>query len=148
MKSIFDSSTREELEKRVNSLSTQSSAQWGKMDVFQMIRHCTLCDEMFTGKIKIKRVFIGRLIGRMILKKALQEDRPFGRNAPTSPLLKTGPGGDDIEPLKKEWIRSIEKFSNYNNPDFTHPFFGPLTREQVGMFAYKHADHHLTQFGA
>lgn len=148
MKSVFETSTREELINRINSLSMQSDAQWGKMNVCQMLKHCTLCDEMFLGKIKIKRVLIGRLLGKMILKKVLKDNSPFGKNSPTSPVLKTTSYSGDINLQKKEWTNSIEQFQQYNNPNFIHPFFGPMTKEQVGFFTYKHADHHLRQFGA
>lgn len=147
MKSLFDTSVREELAQRINSLTPESKAQWGKMNVFQMLRHCVLCDEMFFGKLNIKRVFIGRLLGKMILKKILKDDKPFGRNAPTAPILKITDNGD-IEQEKKAWIKSLEGYTNYTNNSFVHPFFGPMTIEQVGYFAYKHVDHHLRQFGA
>lgn len=147
MKSLFDTSVREELAQRINSLTPESKAQWGKMNVFQMLRHCVLCDEMFFGKLNIKRVFIGRLLGKMILKKILKDDKPFGRNAPTAPILKITDNGD-IEQEKKAWIKSLEGYANYTNNSFVHPFFGPMTIEQVGYFAYKHVDHHLRQFGA
>ena len=29
-----------------------------------------------------------------------------------------------------------------------HPLFGPLTWREWGVVTYKHADHHLRQFGA
>jgi hypothetical protein len=29
-----------------------------------------------------------------------------------------------------------------------HPLFGPLTWREWGVATYKHADHHLRQFGA
>ena len=148
MKSVLDTSTREELVNRIHSLSQQHHAVWGKMNIFQMLRHCTLCEEMFLGKVKIKRVFIGRLIGGMVLKKVLKDDRPFGKNSPTSPLLKTTGENGDMEKQKIEWINRIEQYVNYNDPNFIHPFFGPMTKEQIGLFAYKHADHHLRQFGA
>lgn len=148
MKSVFDLSTKEELIKRINSLGPQNTAQWGKMDVYQMLRHCTLCDDMFLGTLKLKRVFIGRLIGSMMLKKVLRDNTPFSRNSPTSPVLKTTLQTGDIDLQKKEWISRIERFSGYDHPGFVHPFFGAMTREQVGLFAYKHADHHLRQFGA
>ncbi|MBL7742299.1 MAG: hypothetical protein JNN00_02385, partial [Chitinophagaceae bacterium] len=60
MKSVLDTSVREELINRINSLNQQSNAQWGKMNVSQMARHCALCEDMFLGKLVIKRVFIGR----------------------------------------------------------------------------------------
>jgi len=30
----------------------------------------------------------------------------------------------------------------------SHPLFGPLTWQEWGVTTYKHADHHLKQFGA
>lgn len=147
MKSVFDPSTRQELVARINSLSPQSKAQWGKMDAFQMTKHCTLHEGMVFGKIIIKRVFIGRLIGPMILKKVLKDDSPVAKNSPTSPLLKTVGQSGDIEQQKKEWINTLEQYAGYNTPVFIHPFFGPMTKEQIGRFVYKHTDHHLRQFG-
>jgi hypothetical protein len=148
MKSVFDASTREELAKRINSVNGQSAALWGKMNATQMIMHCTLCDDMFLGTIKIKRVLIGRLIGKTILKKVLKDSGPFGKNSPTSPILMTDNKDGNIEQQKQAWINRIAKYENYELSDFVHPFFGPMTREQVGLLAYKHADHHLRQFGA
>jgi Protein of unknown function (DUF1569) len=148
MKSIFDTTTREELINRINAVSPQHTAQWGKMNAFQMVMHCTRCDDMFLGKLKINRVFIGRLIGKMILKKVLKDDAPFGKNSPTSSLLKTTTEDGDIEQQKKEWISRINQYADHADTNFVHPFFGPMTKEQVGLLSYKHTDHHLRQFGA
>jgi hypothetical protein len=148
MKSVFEQSTREELVNRINSLSPDNNAQWGKMNVYQMVRHCVLCEDMYDGTIKIKRVFIGRLIGPMFLRKALKDEKPFGKNAPTDKILKTVGDNGDLQAQKKEWIRRIQHYANYSFSNFVHPFFGPMTKEQFGLFSYKHTDHHLRQFGA
>lgn len=148
MKSVFDIATREELVERIKSLNPENSAQWGKMNAYQMVKHCTLHEDMVLGKLKIKRVFIGHLIGGMLLKKVLKDDKPFGRNSPTSSLLKTLNESGDIEQQKKEWIDRLGQYATYTDPDFVHPFFGPMTKDQIGFFAYKHVDHHLRQFGA
>lgn len=50
VKTIFDKETRAELLKRVNSLNENSSRHWGKMNVYQMIKHCILCEEMYLEK--------------------------------------------------------------------------------------------------
>jgi hypothetical protein len=113
-----------------------------------MLRHCTLCEDMMLGKIQIKRVLIGRLIGKMILKKVLKDNNPFRGNSPTSPILTTLNDHGDIGWQKKEWIDRIRQYGNFSNVAFIHPFFGPMTKDQIGVFAYKHADHHLRQFGA
>lgn len=147
MKSILDSSTRQEILDRVNSLSPQTKALWGKMDAYQMLKHCTLCDEMFLGKLNLKRVFIGRIIGPPLLKKILRDDKPFHKNSPTAPVLNTTKDHGDWLQQVTAWKNGFEQFALYNRTDFIHPFFGRMTREQVGLFAYKHIDHHLRQFG-
>jgi hypothetical protein len=143
----FDSDAAGEIAGRIQALHPESAAQWGKMSIFQMLRHCTLCEDMMLGHIRFERVFIGRLIGKMILKKALKEGRPFGKNSPTNPALKTHTDSGDFERQRKEWLARLQQYANFSNHDFTHPFFGRMTKDQVGVFVYKHADHHLRQFG-
>ncbi len=71
MKTIFDKPTRDALITRINTLNENSTAQWGKMNVYQMLKHCTLAEELYLGKTKHKRVFLGRLIGKMVLKSLI-----------------------------------------------------------------------------
>lgn len=148
MKSIFDLSTEKELIERIKSLSSDSKALWGKMNVFQMVKHCTLAENMYLGNLKVKRVFIGRLIGKTILKQVLKNDKPFSKNSPTSSMLNTIAESGNLETQKSEWISRIKEYKNYNYQNFIHPFFGSLTKEQIGYLDYKHIDHHLRQFGA
>jgi len=147
MKSILDPIIRAELIKRVNALTPQHQALWGKMNVNQMMQHCILCEDMVSGKVKVKRVFIGKIIGKMMLKKAIGNDKPFGKNAPSSPLVLSKAEGADIEHDRREWTSRIAGYEHYNEPVFVHPFFGSMNKEQLGLFAYKHNDHHLRQFG-
>lgn len=146
MKTIFDKSTREELINRINTLNGNNTAQWGKMNVYQMLKHCTLWEEMIHGTVKSKRSFLGRLFGKMVLKKIVQDESPLRRNTPTSLELKVKETDGDIASEKKRWIALIETTAGFPNPYFMHPFFGKITKEQVGYLAYKHADHHLRQF--
>ena len=60
MKTIFDKATRDELINRINILDEHSTAQWGTMNIYQMLKHCVLCEEMYLGKKKYKRKFIER----------------------------------------------------------------------------------------
>ena len=147
MKSIFEISTQEELFNRINAITQQHQAQWGKMNVNQMVKHCALCDEMYLGKIKIKRVFLGRLIGPIFLRKFLKEGKVFDRNSPTSSSIKASVEREDLEKDKTYWRNLINEYNRFNNPGFVHPFFGPMTKDEIGILAYKHADHHLRQFG-
>lgn len=146
MKSIFDKTTREEIISRINSLNENSTAQWGKMNVYQALKHCTLCEEMYLGKKKYKRTFLGRVFGRMGLKNLLKDEKPIQRNAPTGTEFKIKETFGDIAAEKKKWISLVEEYAQYSNDDFEHWFFGKMTSEQVGYFVYKHCDHHLRQF--
>jgi hypothetical protein len=148
MKSVFDSTTQKEITDRINSLSSSNKALWGKMDLLQMVKHCILCDDMYLGNIKIKRAFIGRLIGKLMLKKVLADEAPFHKNSPTIPALKTAKEDGNLESKKGEWLSRINGYNNFNNPNFVHPFFGTMTKDQIGNLSYKHIDHHLRQFGA
>ncbi|HTJ52415.1 MAG TPA: DUF1569 domain-containing protein [Cyclobacteriaceae bacterium] len=148
MKTIFDKTTRDELINRINTLTENSTAQWGKMNIYQMLKHCTLWQEMILGRVKCKRVFIGRLLGKMALKSSLKDDKPMMRNAITSPELKVKEVDGDIASEKAKWIALIEEHAHFSNPEFVHPFFGRMTKEQVGYHTYKHTDHHLRQFNS
>lgn len=147
MKSIFEKAIRQEVISRINALNDNSAAQWGKMTVYRMLKHCTLWEEMMQSKTAVKRAFIGRLFGKLALKSVLKDEAPLGHNSPTIPQLKiTGNGYVDSQ--KKEWINRIEKYENFSNHHFVHVFFGKMTNEQIGYFVYKHIDHHLRQFNA
>lgn len=145
MKTVFDTSTRNELISRINSLNENSRPQWGKMTVDQMLKHCRLWEEMALGGKKYKQVFIGRLFGKMVLRNLLKNDKPLSRNTPTIPELRIIDTAD-IEAEKKKWVALMEGYANFSNDNFIHPFFGKINKEQTGYLAYKHADHHLRQF--
>lgn len=146
LKTIFDKETRADLIHRIHSLNPESRPQWGKMNVYQMLKHCNLADEMFLGKKHYKRKPLGYLFGQMAIKNLLRDDRPLGRNAPTSADFKVADVTGDVAAEKAKWIAQISEYEHYSRPYLVHWFFGKMSREQVGQFAYKHADHHLRQF--
>lgn len=146
MKSIFDKTTRDELIIRVHSLNENSTAQWGKMNVSQMVKHCSKWYEMALGKKKYKQSFIGKLFGKVALKD-MMKDEPMKKNLPTVPSFKMKEPAD-VEEEKKKWIKLIDEYDHFSNDDFIHPFFGVMSKENTGIMAYKHADHHLRQFNS
>ena len=144
MKTILETTTRHELIDRINALEENTPAQWGKMNVGQMMKHCSLWDEMALGKKRYKQSFIGKLFGRMALKD-MMKDAPIKKNLPTVPSFKIKEKVDVSEERKK-WVRLVDEYADYSNNGFIHPFFGMLTGEQAGIIVYKHTDHHLRQF--
>lgn len=147
MKTIFDQTTREELLTRIKKLDETNTAQWGKMNIYQMVKHCTLFDEMILGRQKYKQSFIGYLFGKMALKGMIKDERPVKINMPTVNGFKVT-GNGDVTVEKNKWISLVEEYSDFSNYDFVHPFFGKMTTEQIGYLVYKHTDHHLRQFNA
>jgi len=150
MKTIFDEAARAELTGRIAALSAELTPQWGKMNIYQMLRHCNLWDEWILGKkpVVYKQAFIGRIFGKIGLRRMIRNDNPFDKNVPTSTPFKIKETTGDLEAMKASWIRLIHDYENYSNPDFIHDFFGKMTTEQIGILAYKHSDHHLRQFNA
>ncbi|MEP7144209.1 MAG: DUF1569 domain-containing protein [Ferruginibacter sp.] len=148
MKTVFDKTTRDELINRINALNENSKAQWGKMNIYQGLKHCTLFDEMVLGRTKYKRAFIGRLFGKMALNGLIKDETPFKRNQPTSSGFKIAEKDGNVSAEKKKWIALVEEYAHFSNNDFVHWFFGKMTKEQIGYFVYKHTDHHLRQFNS
>lgn len=149
MKSIFDKELQRELVQRIGSVNANCKSQWGKMTVHQMLLHCTFWDAWMLGinQTQYKQAFIGKLFGKFGLKRMVKDDNPLDKNAPTSKEFRITETTCDIGQEKAKWIDLIEQYQNYNNPNFIHVFFGKMTKEEVGILAYKHADHHLRQFG-
>lgn len=146
MKTVFDKQTRDDLIGRIESLNENSTAQWGKMNVYQMLKHCTIAEEMYLGKTQYNRTFLGRLFGKIALKNLLKDEKPMSKNAPTSAHFIVNETTGDVTAEKKKWIALINEYAEYSNDEFEHWFFGKMTKEQVGQFVYKHTDHHLRQF--
>src|SRR5260221_5218892 len=127
MKTMFDKATRDELISRINTLKETSVAQWGKMNVYQMLKHCVLWEEWISSGQKNKQVFIGRLFGKMALKNVLKDNKPLRRNTPTIPELIIKESSGNITVEKRKWIAHIEGYANFLNPGFVHTFFGKMT---------------------
>ena len=113
MKTIFDKTTRDEVIQRVRSLNEHSTAQWGKMNVYQMLKHCVLCEEMYQEKKHYSRTLLGRLIGKMAWKNLLSKDLPLQKNAPTRSEFKINKVHGEIAEEKERWIKLLEEFSTF-----------------------------------
>lgn len=150
MKTIFDHETRSELIGRINSLDEHAQAQWGKMNLYQMLMHCTTWEKWIQGigNYHYKQEFIGKVFGKIGLRRMIKDEKPIDKGVPTSMQFKIKETNGDITEKKKEWIQLIESYENYSNPTFIHDFFGKMTKEQIGLLAYKHTDHHLRQFNS
>src|SRR5579862_9563776 len=137
MKTIFEDQSRQDLLARIMKLDQQSQPKWGKMNVYQMIKHCSLWEEMVLSKRQFKRTFLGRIFGKVALKDILK-DKPMKRNVPTVPGFKIQ-GDGDITVEQRLWIDLIEEHARSHHVTYPHSFFGNMTREewQTGSQTYR-----------
>ena len=147
MGSILNETDRATIVKRMRLLSTSSTRRWGSMDVTGMLKHLHLSTLMALGEMDVpsanKRAF-----HMFPLKHLLLYVVPFPKGAPTAPKLKPADAAS-LEEERAALLELIERLgtgpSEGAGPD--HPLFGPLTWREWGVVTYKHADHHLKQFG-
>jgi hypothetical protein len=149
MKNIFNEADKNELLQRIEKLTPESKPLWGKMNVSQMMAHCTAAAKMPTGEVMTKRAgFPLSLLGSM-LKSTILGEAPLRKNSPTAPELKvTNP--QEFATEKANLIAAIKKLAEGGEnavKNNTHPFFGKMTAKEWGRINYKHPDHHLKQFG-
>ena len=144
-KSIFDDSTFAEMLNRIESLTPETGAEWGSMDVAQMLAHCAEIQEVGNGKSLVGTPFIVKLLKRFILKMVLKE-KPYPHSKRTHPQFIIT-DSKDFEEQKARLIDALEKLKAAGPVSKTHPVFGDMSGEERGWISYKHLDHHLTQFG-
>ncbi len=148
MGSILNEGDRDEIVRRMRSLSVSSDRRWGTMDVTGMLQHLRLSARMTLGELTLpssnKRAF-----QLFPLKHLILYVLPFPRGAPTAPGLKPS-DATSFEEERAALLELLERIatgpSEGAGPE--HPLFGPLTWREWGVVTYKHADHHLKQFGA
>ena len=149
MKNLFERETVDGIISRIDKLQPTSPRQWGKMDVAQMMAHCSAAMDMASGRLNMPRVLIGRLLGPFV-KPIYTNEKPFGRNNPTAKELVFSDPRDFARERKqlRLKVRQFQEGGEAQCSRHPHPFFGALTPQQWSRGSYKHLDHHLRQFGA
>lgn len=149
MKTLFEPAAADEVISRIDMLQANSQRQWGKMDVAQMMAHCSAAMDMAAGRANPPRMLIGRLIGRMV-KPIYTNDKPFAKNNPTDKTLVVSDQRDFLREQQqlKLKVRQFHEGGEAQCTRHPHPFFGRLTPQEWSRGMYKHLDHHLRQFGA
>jgi len=149
MKTLYQEAAVDELISRIDTLQPTSPRLWGKMDVAQMMAHCSAALDMASGRVNPPRILIGRLIGPLVTAIYTNE-KPLSKNSPTDKQLVVSDARDfarEREQLKSK-LRQFHQGGEERCTRHPHPFFGPLSPQDWSRGMYKHVDHHLRQFGA
>ena len=148
MGSILNEGDRAAIVNRMKSLSASSTRRWGSMDVTAMLQHLRRSSLMALGELSVPSVN-KRAFHWFPLKHLLLYVVPFPKGAPTAPALKPEAATTSFEEERAAVLELLEKIGTGLSEGLgpAHPLFGPLTWREWGVVTYKHADHHLKQFG-
>jgi len=148
--SLFNENKCGEIVNRINKLSPESKALWGKMNVNQML--CHLADALKMAINEREVADKSSFAARVFLKPLVLYVLPIPKNVPTAreiDQMQDGTPPVDFEADKKDLLVCIEKMCALQE-DFAwaaHAKFGSMNRREWGLLAHKHIDHHLKQFG-
>jgi hypothetical protein len=148
MQNLFQSQAVAEVITRIDKLQPTTEHQWGKLDVAQMMAHCSATLDVASGRVVLPRMFIGRILGPFV-RPIFTNDSPFSRNGPTDKNSVIADKRDftrEQEQLKVH-VRQFHEGGELQCTKHPHPFFGPISPHEWATGMYKHLDHHLRQFG-
>ena len=148
MPTFWEAATRADICRRVNRLTVDSKAQWGRLDAAGMMAHLNDGLRMAMGELACAPKKAP--IRFFPLKQLILYVLPFPKGAPTAPELLARCNQADLKAEQEAFMtlaqRAAAKASSDEWPE--HPAFGEMSHKAWGKLIAKHAEHHLKQFGA
>jgi hypothetical protein len=147
MTTIFEASRQTELVTRLEKLSPDTPARWGKFNATRMIAHVNDALRMALADlpVKPKKTPLKNALARLLIIHIF----PFPKGAPTAPELLARVDQAEFEAERKAFAELIARVgARKDATDWPeHPAFGAMTQRDWGVLGYKHVHHHFTQFG-
>lgn len=132
-------------------LAPDAQGKWGKMNGQQMVEHFSFSVRIASGRLKFPDSF-----DEEQLKKNLafvMTEKPFRENT-RNPVLSENPEASrhatmqqSIEELQQELDHFFQVYESLPGLQIRSPFYGDMNYEEQVQLLYKHALHHLRQFG-
>lgn len=135
----------------LKKLTGNENPKWGKLSAQGMIEHMTDSIGIAWKRITYPMYTSAEKLPKM--KEFLMSDKPFKEYTPNPYMPDTPPPlrNPDIHTAIQELEAEIHNFIQFykQNPDaiVQNPFFGDLNYSEWLQLLYKHAQHHLKQFG-
>jgi len=147
MKTLWENDARDEIVARIRALPADRTPQWGRMNAPQMIAHLSDQIRMGLGQIPARNGEGMYSFWPMNYLAIYVIPWPHGFKGPFEAFT-TKPATWDAD--RETLIRLIDDLRDKKNltrwPQ--HPVFGKLSGKDWAAMSYKHASHHLRQFGA
>ena len=147
---IFDHQISEQIVSRINRLSPEQPALWGKMSVDQMLAHCNVTYEMVYSDKHPKPGLLKRKVLQLLVKPTVVNEAPYKRSSRTAPAFLIQDNKDFaaekrrlIDYIRRTQVLGVKHFEGKESLSF-----GRLSAVEWNNMFYKHLDHHLSQFGA
>lgn len=136
----------------LKQIPSDTTSQWGKMTLQQMIEHFSDSVRIASGKT-VHTDFVFEPEHLQKAREFMLSEKPFKENT-VNPLMPEVPAPvinvsseEAIKELQKELAYFFGVFEKNNLQVTRNPFFGDLNYEQNVHLLHKHALHHLRQFG-
>jgi oxepin-CoA hydrolase/3-oxo-5,6-dehydrosuberyl-CoA semialdehyde dehydrogenase len=147
---LRESFLRGELMRAIAGLSEGSVARWGRMRPQEMVEHLGWAMRLSTGLAATECHIDTADLPRM--KRFLYSNRPSPREFMNPALVAGLPALQfaSLDEAKVELALELNRFlegPRASEAVFTHPVFGPIGYDEWHRTHYKHAHHHLQQFG-
>jgi len=149
MENIFSTDGTQIFLNRLNKLTPESKAIWGKMNVSQMLAHCNITYEMCYENKHKKPTGLVKFILKFFVKKFVTNEVPYKKGGKTAPqFIITDQKEFEVEKtrLKNYILKTQELGATHFEGKESHSFGILSSKEWNNMFA-KHLDHHFNQFG-
>jgi hypothetical protein len=146
--SLADPGATESIETRLGKLHPERPRAWGRMTAHEML--CHLSDSFALALGERPFTPADTWTQRTVMKYvALHTSLAWPQGLKTRPEVEQGVHGTRPADFDADRARVVALLRRFAAPEVryaTHPFFGPLTREEWMIWGYRHIDHHLRQF--
>ena len=136
----------------LQSIDPGTLPKWGKMNLQQMIEHMSYSFRQANGK-DIYTTIVTPEENVPKMQAFLMSDKAFRENT-INPMLPDTPDApkhttiqEALLELKDEVEQFFKVFETAPDRKIINPLFGELTYEMWVQLLYKHAIHHLSQYG-
>jgi hypothetical protein len=136
----------------IRAISPETKPLWGKMTFQQMVEHMSGFIKISSGKT-VYTEFVTPIDKLPAYKNFIMTDKEFRENTvspilPESPLpVRNATIKEALEELEEELSYFFRVFEKDKLLQTRNPIFGDLNYEENIALLYKHAMHHLKQFG-
>ena len=148
-KNLLEKEVAKEMVQRIQGLRPDTPPRWGKMNATEMLLHLNKVHQqvLSPATANVKKTTFKQLLVRWLVLY-LMPRYPKGAKTPAVFNTKGTVNQDAFDEQKNVFTELMHRFATHQKSiEHYHPYFGALSTRQWGLSSWKHADHHLRQFG-